>query len=411
MPENDNLFFCSVHIKIHVPELIHNHNHQHTIYKETPTARYEITVSDPDGGTKEHIVLHSHDFNPENEYAPKQKYSYNPEKKQKTKYKKAGKKSKKPKKYDDDQDFKKILENYEVKPEEKNDDNGGFKTSVRTEHYEVKKINPNARYPDEKYIIEGAYKVQETDPWGQPVTSFHKYDSPISKIAASILTNYDYTNVRPGESDSYNKEKEEDRDHENIEYGANDDGYNNKKKSQNYNPANHEQKSPDYSKYEEYEIPNTKNNGKDYEKSAGYEVFVNEKKAYHSAPNSYAPTQTSHQNSHSNQRYVNQKPQGYTGPQGYGTFKPDDSKRVENLEKRPVQVVYIAPQDSHRVQGEIEYEIAKEFGHLVQPGHTDSSSDSHYDYDNEWEKHLIDYVYGENQAASNKFVQKVKPQK
>lgn len=387
-------FFFSVHIKIQIPELVHKHNHQQTVYKETPTTRYEITYSDPNTGKNERIVVHSHDFSPENGYAEKKKHLYNPEKKHTPKQKKATKKKYKKhtnKNYGDDTDFKKILNNYDSKPE--NGDDGGFKTSVQTEHYEVKKINPNARYPDEKYIIEGAYKVQETDPWGKPVTSLHKYDSPLSKIEASILSKYDYTNFRPGESDSFNRDKDEERDHEKNEYGLDDDSnsddygdYNNKKKSQ---------ESQDYS----YDIPNSKRDENEYEKSSGYEVYVNKDSHYTAPQHDYGPVKPNHQN-----------PQGYNNRQVYITFKPDDSKRVENSQNMPAEVEHVTPGDQDSVHRELEYEFQKEFGHLVQPGHTEGSSDSHYDYDNDWQKHLIDYLYGGNHAASNKFVQKVNPE-
>lgn len=384
-------FLSSVHIKIQVPESVHKHNQQ-TTYKEAPTTRYEITYIDPNTGKNEHIVVHSNDFSPEDGYAHKKKYSYNPEKKQR-KHKKAGKKkSKKERKYDDDSDFKKILENYDSNPE-KSDDEGGFKTAVHTEHYEVKKINPNARYPDEKYIIEGAYKVQETDPWGKPVTAYHKYDSPISKIAASILTNYDYTNLRPGDSDNYHQDKDEERDHEKIEYGSDDDS--NSDGYEDYGNNKKSQKSQDYS----YDVPVSNSNENKYEKSSGYEVHIDKKSHYTAPQYDYGPVQASHQN-------VQVKPVNYNKNQNVN-FNPDDSRRVENLQKRPEEVEYVAPKDNESVQEELEYEFEKEFGHLVQPGH---SEDSHNDYDSDWEKHLIGYLYGENHAASNKFVQKVKPQ-
>lgn len=88
------------------------------------------------------------------------------------------------------------------------------KKHVRTEHYEVKKINPLAEWPGDRVVVHGSYKVQETDPNDHITTAVHSYDSPTSKILAEILANFGgrYDNYHPFDQKSKEKE-EEDEDH------------------------------------------------------------------------------------------------------------------------------------------------------------------------------------------------------
>ena len=205
------------------------------------------------GGEKDNILVndyghtHNHDHGYKHEHKPYHKHSAKQKQSKKHKHNKDNK---------EDDDFKQYLDNFKVNPEKHNDHdyfNVGpvFKKtgkSVHTEHYEVKKINPDAKYPDEKYIIKGSYKVQETDPFFDfTTTAVHAYDDQISKIAAKILTNYDYTNFDPhsGERESADfldsREKEDERD--GPEYASIEDydgaSYNKygakKEKTQDYN--------------------------------------------------------------------------------------------------------------------------------------------------------------------------------
>lgn len=129
------------------------------------------------------------------------------------------------------------------------DDDGYLtsKKSVRSEHYEVKSLNPNAFFPEDKYVVRGSYKVEETDPFDLTTTSYETYDSPIGKKIAQALTNFGgkYDNLYPFKQenkkeraeDENERKKENEVDRENIEsYGnyEDDDEQNSHLQYENY---------------------------------------------------------------------------------------------------------------------------------------------------------------------------------
>lgn len=94
-------------------------------------------------------------------------------------------------------------------------DEDGYKTSkksVRSEHVEIKELNPNSVYEGDKYIVRGAYKVQEGDPYTDTTTiKYETYDSPSGKAIAQFLTNFDgkYDNLFPYKKENENSENDE----------------------------------------------------------------------------------------------------------------------------------------------------------------------------------------------------------
>lgn len=108
-------------------------------------------------------------------------------------------------------------------------DDDGYKStkkSVRSEHIEIKELNPYARDDADKYIVRGAYKVQEGDPETEvATTSYHTYDSPTGKVFAQILANQGgrYSNYFPFKEDEEDehvpqvKEDVQEGTHENVQ--------------------------------------------------------------------------------------------------------------------------------------------------------------------------------------------------
>lgn len=147
----------------------------------------------------------------------------------------------KQKDFQDDDDF--------LNPVEFNDD--GFKSSkksIRSEHIEIKELNPNSIYEGDKYIVRGAYKVQEGDPDSETTTtSYETYDSLPGKIWAQSVTNFGgkYDSLYPYKEEKESSKKEEaeeegegegesSADHEDVADYENEDGDENKLQYENY---------------------------------------------------------------------------------------------------------------------------------------------------------------------------------
>ncbi|CAG9824809.1 unnamed protein product [Phaedon cochleariae] len=241
-----------VHIKIHVPHLIHKHNHKHTIYKKVP-----VHVG---GHEKKHVVIHKHDHNHKHKHDHGHKHGHHHKHKHGHKHghKHQGKHQHKhghdhkhghKHGHKHDHKHKHLIKkqhgydhgHYGIEPQVNhydsyaidpvNFDDDGYKSSkksVRSEHYEVEQKNPYAIWPEEQHVVKGSYKVQETDPYDLTTTSYQAYDSPVSKKIAQALTNFDSfgrTNLPKGEDENgyhvevegLEGEEEAAADHEDVE--------------------------------------------------------------------------------------------------------------------------------------------------------------------------------------------------
>ncbi|XP_074038410.1 uncharacterized protein [Leptinotarsa decemlineata] len=241
-----------VHVKIHVPTLINNHKHTHTVYKKVPVHH--------GGHEKKHIVIHKHDHSHKHKHDHGHKHGHQHKHKHghkhghnhghkhghkhDHKHKHGHKHDHKhkhlytPKKTHHDHgwysykpeqvaNLKEQSESFDIDPHNFDDD--GYKSTkklVRSEHFEVQRRNPYAP-PGDEVEVKGSYKVLETDPYDITTTSYHTYDSPVTKEIAQALTDFGRFQTEPRseevkESEDYTEaegegEGEAGADHEGVE--------------------------------------------------------------------------------------------------------------------------------------------------------------------------------------------------
>ncbi|XP_057662104.1 high-affinity zinc uptake system protein ZnuA-like [Diorhabda carinulata] len=203
-PMTKNSSISRVHIKIHVPHIIHKHNDKHRVIVHKKPHVVE--------GGKKHVVIHKHNHEHSHRYDHKQHKPdhYDEKHHHKGTHDKPFSAHKTPIIKDNSLNSQvEKLDDRKVQNTQKSSNHNQLKSSLKTEHIEITEINPLATKPGDKINIRGSYRVQESDPYDVTTSSYHEYDSPFTKEIAKTLTNYKEYFEEPYENYKLDEDKED----------------------------------------------------------------------------------------------------------------------------------------------------------------------------------------------------------
>ncbi|XP_056630771.1 high-affinity zinc uptake system protein ZnuA-like [Diorhabda sublineata] len=196
-----------VHIKIHVPHIIHKHNDKHKVIVHKKPHVVE--------GGKKQVVIHKHNHEHSHKHDHKHIEQHKPDHYDEKHHQKGT----------HDKPFSahkaliikdnslnsqiEKLDDRKVQNTLKSSNRNQLKSSLKTEHIEITEINPLATKPGDKINIRGSYRVQESDPYDVTTSSYHEYNSPFTKEIAKTLTNYKEYFEEPYENYKLDEDKED----------------------------------------------------------------------------------------------------------------------------------------------------------------------------------------------------------